>query len=70
MARSLPLLVLDAGAALLLVALGRVAGGVGADGVAIEVLLRGVGSGRRTWGEARLIHTSSCLFISSRTAAA
>ena len=48
MARSLPLLVLDAGAALLLVALGRVAGGVGADGVAIEVLLRGVGSGRRT----------------------
>ena len=46
-----------AGAALLLVALGRVAEGVGADGVAIEVL-------PAAWdradgpGEARLIHTS------------
>ena len=46
-ARSLPLLVLDAGAPPLLVALGRVAEGAGADGVAIEFVLRGVGSGRR-----------------------
>ena len=48
MARSSLLLVLDAGALLPLAALGRVAEGAGADGEAIEVVLRGVGSGRRT----------------------
>lgn len=48
MARSSLLLVLDAGAALLLVALERAAERVVTGGVAIEVVLRGVGLGRRT----------------------